>query len=120
MNQSIFMQTDIHEGAEVHYIADRSAELIADLQILEFQHIASQQCGFKLIAVIAQRLADGFFDILQRIRIDAERADLIFRELRIRSSEGRDSACLHDFAGRIIRLRMNAGLIERFITAHDA
>ncbi|MNI42238.1 hypothetical protein D3C73_965190 [compost metagenome] len=57
MNQAIIFDPDVHEGAEVDYVAHRSGELHTRRQILKLQHIrAEDRRGYFLARIPAWSL----------------------------------------------------------------
>ena len=120
MHQAVFVQTDINECTEVNDVSDCTGELIAYMEVTDLKHITSQQCAFKLITVVSERLTDRIFNVLQCIAVDAEFLNLFFRELCIRCAKLGNAAYFHDFSGCFIALRMDRSFIQRFITVLDA
>ena len=55
VNEAVFVDTDVHEGTEIHDIADYTFQLLTNLQILEVQNILTKDRGCKVIPQIPAR-----------------------------------------------------------------
>ena len=64
MNQSVLVNTDINESAEVNNISDRSFQLHAGLEILHIHNICTEHRRWKLITRIAAGAHKLLSDIL--------------------------------------------------------
>lgn len=118
------MQADVDECAEIDDIAHRPLQLFALMQIAELQHAALEQCLRIAVAVISGRGGDGIQDILDRIRVAAQRfaqlpriglhrlfpgscrAHVRFRQIQL---------CQH-LAGQGIAFRMDGRRIHAFLS----
>lgn len=63
VDQPVDFQADIHEAAEVHYIADRSFHDGTNLQFAELCNIFTAQGSRRIFPGIAARFGQGLQDI---------------------------------------------------------
>ena len=126
MHQTVLMDADVHENAEVDDIAHRAGQLHAGLQILHFQHVLAQNGGGQLVPGVAAGLAQLLSDIKQcRLTHGAFRGGLaqavgvqLFRQ-------GREIVAL--FAAQKVQqrlcggvgLRMDAGVVQNLLAFGD-
>ena len=71
VNQTVLMNADIDEKAEIYNISDSSGQHHAGLEILYLQHVRPQKHGRQLVARVAAGLHKFGSDVVQRQRADS-------------------------------------------------
>ena len=86
VNESVLMNADVDERAEIYDVSDYSRQLHAFFQVVHVEYVVAQDGRREIFTQVASGFNELFYDVRERRRADAELftqllASLLFYEL---------------------------------------